>query len=301
MKQFLFIKSSTESVALPASSFSRIEYTSDTTVSLFFETTKSGKNATTVVVLSVTSGKANDVVKSISSLVANSNRTVHEYNDVSDSFFTSNVTGVSSITTTEEPTITGADGADGNNGQGVPTGGAAGTTLIKSSATDYDTEWSSKFTQVYNLNFFDDIATSKHYLPWKDINEQTLNYQDESALLVPFDGRIVSISLNITSLSADGDITIGIETKPTGLSPFSGANWTIEETETLSATSTDDFHTFHFVFDNASHFEAGDSVALSIQSSVDIMGNSYIYVVGVVEFDKSSSLGATSTEHDTNP
>lgn len=160
---------------------------------------------------------------------------------------------------------------------------------------------SNKITQVFNMNFFDDLSTFKHYLPWKDINEQTLNYQDESAFLMPFDGRIVSISINVTALSASGNITMGVETKPTGLSPFSGANWTIEETEVLSVTATDDNHTFHFVFDNASHFEAGDFVALSVQCSTDVMTNSYVYATAVVEYDTSSSLGSSSTEHDSNP
>jgi hypothetical protein len=436
----------------------RVEYTSDTTVSLFFDTTKAGKGATTVVVLSVTSGTANDVVKSIASTVANSNRSVFEYNDVSDSFFTPNVTGVSSITTTEEPTITGADGADGVDGVdgvGVPAGGSQFQLLRKVNGDDYNTEWdyadrvtlevrfdeavskgdplyitgfntgqnrttvakadasdsakmpsiglafadyslndngqattigslddvntqtapndfqegdvlyvnsgggltnvkptgtnliqnvgkvsrrqsvngqivvmaigrsndlpnlsegkywvggandvpteSSTLTHVYLMNFFDDLNTTKHWLPWKDINEQTFNYQEESAMLMPFDGRIRSISLKSSSLSADGDITIGVETIPTGSNVFSGANWTIEETETLSATSTDDHHTFHFVFDNAQHFEAGDSVAISIQTSIDMTGNGYWYATTIVDFDTSSDLGSTSTEHEVNP
>ena len=424
MKQFLFIKSSTDVVALPASALTRTEYTSDTSVSLFFETTKSGKNATTVVVLSVTSGKAGDVVRAITSKLSTSGKTIFVYDDVKDDFFTSNVTGISSITTTEEPTITGADGVDGEDAggevlldvrfdeavsKGDPlyiTGYNAGQsriTVAKADASDSDKmpsiglayadgaqssngqaitigslidvdtssfsvgnvvyvasgggltntkptgsnliqnagkvgrsnvnngeivvmaigrsndlpnlsegkywvgnssgvpEESSKFTQVYNLNCFDDFATSKHYLPWKDINEQTLNYQDESSFLMPFDGRIVSMAVSITSITAAGDITVGIETKPTGVSPFGFANWTIEETETLSAALTSDYHTFHFVFDNASHFEAGDLVALSIQTSVDIMGNSYVYANVVVEYDKSSTLGSTSTEHESNP
>lgn len=73
-----------------------------------------------MVVLSVVSGKASDAVTSISLISANSNRTVYEYNDVTNAFFTSNVTGISSITTTEDPVTTqvgpegpaGADGAD---------------------------------------------------------------------------------------------------------------------------------------------------------------------------------------------
>lgn len=301
MKQFLFIKSATDVVALPASALLKTEYTSDTSVSLFFKTTKSGKDATTVVVLSVVSGKAPDVVANISANAGGSVNLILT-DDVNNVFPSAHITGISSITTTEEPTITGADGANGTNGQGVPTGGAAGTTLIKSSATDYDTSWSSKFTQVYNMNFFDDLSTLKHYMPWKDINEQSQNYQDESAFLMPYDGRIVSVSLKISSVTADGDITIGIESLPTGSNPFVfPGDWTIEETEVMSATSTDDHHTFHFVFSNASHFEAGDTVALTIQNSVDITGTSYIHATAIVEWDTSANLGSSSTEHDTNP
>ena len=182
--------------------------------------------------------------------------------------------------------------ADGSAGQVLKTDGSGNLSFG---------DRSNKITQVFNMNFFDDIATTKHYLPWKDINEQTLNYQDESAFLMPFDGRIVSVSLKITSLTGSGDITVGVETVPTGSNIFVGGSWTVEETETLSATATDDHHTFHFVFDNASHFEAGDSVALTMQTPVDIMGNSYIYVTAVVEWDTSSTLGSSSTEHESNP
>jgi len=134
MKQFLFIKSSTESVALPASSLSRIEYTSDTTVSLFFETTKSGKNATTVVVLSVTSGKANDVVEHVTNSVPNAKRPVLKYDDSADYFYSPNVTGISSITTTEGPAET------------ILSGGEEGEVLTKNTSTDYDVSWQDVHT-----------------------------------------------------------------------------------------------------------------------------------------------------------
>ena len=151
------------------------------------------------------------------------------------------------------------------------------------------------------MNFFDDLGTTRHYLPWKDINEQTTIYQEEAAMLMPYDGKIKSVSLKSSSLSADGDITLRVHTMPTGSNIFVGSSWTEEESETLSATSTDDHHTFHFVFDNAQHFEAGDSVTLSIQNSADITGNGYWYVTTIVEFDTSNGLGSSSTEHDTNP
>lgn len=113
MKQFLFIKTATDVVALPASALLRTEYTSDTSVSLFFDTTKSGKGATTVVVLSVNSGKASEVIKRIVGTTASASKSVLVYDGVNDDFSVFDVTGISSITTTEEPTITGADGTDG--------------------------------------------------------------------------------------------------------------------------------------------------------------------------------------------
>ena len=100
-------------MALPASALLRTERTSDTSVSLFFETTKSGKNATTVVVLSVSSGKANDVINRVAGNMSAGNKSLFIYDDVNDQFSVAGVTGISSITTTEEPTITGADGTDG--------------------------------------------------------------------------------------------------------------------------------------------------------------------------------------------
>jgi len=160
---------------------------------------------------------------------------------------------------------------------------------------------STTFLQVYSQGFFDDIATTKHYLPFKDINEQTTLYQEEAAFLMPFDGRVKSVSLKTTSLTADGNFTVGINTIPTGSNVFSGSNWTEQENEVLAATSTDDNHTFHFVFDNAKHFDAGDSCTISLQASADITGNGYWHVTTVVEFDTANDLGSSSTEHDSTP
>ena len=129
MKQFLFIKSATDVVALPASALLRTEYTGDTSISLFFETTKAGKNATTVVVLSVDSGKSLDAIKSLSERVL-AGVSLILFDDVRDSFASKFVTGISSITTTEGPAET------------VPSGGGAGEFLKKTSGTDYDVEWS---------------------------------------------------------------------------------------------------------------------------------------------------------------
>lgn len=133
-RQFLFIKSATESIALPVDSFSHAEYTSDTTVTLYFDAKRSGKDATVAVVLTVSSGNANTVITSITNQVATGNAPVMKYDDVTDAFYTKNVEGITSITTTEGPA------------QLVPSGGAEGEVLTKDSATDYDVSWQDVHT-----------------------------------------------------------------------------------------------------------------------------------------------------------
>ncbi len=185
-------------------------------------------------------------------------------------------------------------GEDGTDGQVLKTDGSGNLSFASAGA-------STTLTQVYSQSFFDDISTIPHYLPFKDINEQGQLYQEEAAMLMPFSGRIKSISLKSTSLTGNGDLTLRVNTIGTGSSVFNGAGWTIEESEVLPVTSTDDNHTFHFVFDNAQHFEAGDLCTASIQASADISGNGYWHVTTIVEFDTSNNLGTTSTEHETNP
>jgi len=159
----------------------------------------------------------------------------------------------------------------------------------------------AKFKQVYLQNFLDDISTTKHYLPFKDINEQTTVYQEEAAMLMPYDGRIESVSIRVSGLTGAGNFTVGIHTRETGVSQFSASTWTTEEEEVLAFTATDDYHTFHFVFDDASHFEAGDLCSISLQASSDPSGSIYVYVTTVVEFDTSTTLGQSSANLGSNP
>lgn len=45
----------------------------------------------------------------------------------------------------------GANGQNGTNGQGVPTGGTTGQILIKTSNTDYDTQWKSLPSKTHSV------------------------------------------------------------------------------------------------------------------------------------------------------
>ena len=184
---------------------------------------------------------------------------------------------------------------DGSTGQFMKTDGAGNLSFATVTTTT--------LTQVYSQSFFDDISTLKHYLPFKDINEQSQVYQEEAAMLMPFDGRIKSVSLKGSQVAnaSGGNLTVGIETLPVGDSIFSASNWNAQETEVLAFGSADSNHVFHFVFDNAKHFDAGESCSISLQASADPGSNTYWHVTTIVEFDTTNNLGASSTEHETTP
>lgn len=164
---------------------------------------------------------------------------------------------------------------------------------------------STTLTQIYNQSFIDDIADVIHYLPFKDINEQTTIYQEEAAFFMPFNGRIKQITIRVSNqIDNAGNFTVGVHTCPIGANQFTAANWTEEETEVLAFDGTsqgDDYHAFHFVFDNAQHFEAGDMCTISLQASVDPGTSSYYYVTTIVEFDTTNGLPSSSTVLATNP
>ena len=135
-RNFLFIKSTTESTVIPVDSFSHAEYTSDTTVTVYFDAKRGGKDATIAVVLTVSSGKANDVITRLTNQITSGKADIMRY-DASSSpgkFHTTDVTGITSISTVEDPVAA-------LTGQGVEPGGSTGQVLAKASSDDYDTEW----------------------------------------------------------------------------------------------------------------------------------------------------------------
>lgn len=189
---------------------------------------------------------------------------------------------------------------DGSNGQVLTTNGSK--TLSWTTASGGG---SSTLTQVFTQSFLDDIATTTHYLPWKDINEQTTVYQEEAAFVMPYDGKIKQVTIRVaTQVDNAGNFTVGVYSCPIGTSIFSQANWTLEESEVLAfngGSQADDHHAFHFVFDDAKHFDAGDAVSIGLRASVDPGTNSYWYVTTVIEWDTTNGLGSSSTELTTNP
>ena len=150
--------------------------------------------------------------------------------------------------------------------------------------------------QVFPTNFIDDIGTSEVFLPIHGTTfEQSTVYQDDVALVAPCDGRVVSVTLSMMSVTGNSDVNIRVYSRAPDDSGTSLANWTLEETEEVAVDSNDDNHVIHFGFSNAKHFESTEKFAISIQADSDIMGNTYVYATTVIEWDYSTLLGASAT------
>ena len=217
--------------------------------------------------------------------------TVAFYDDAGDNF-----TALRAADTLSADTVFHLPSADGSAGQFLKTDGSGNLSFGAATSTT--------LTQVYSQSFLDNIGTTKHYLPFKDINEQTTIYQEEAAMFMPFDGKVRSVSIRIPAITGtSGNMTIGVHTMNTGgTGLFSSAAWTTEETETVAVATTDDHRSIHFVFDNAQHFEAGDLLTISIQCSTSLFGGSkYVYVSTILDYDTSNTMPSTSQVLSSNP
>ena len=141
MKQFLFVLSATESYTIPASSFKYAQYLSNTTVALYFNIWRNGVEGSATVTLTVTSVKANDVVSAIASQVGNSNTSVFRYDAVNSKYFTTNVTGITSVAAT-----TGSGGFNLLDGDGTSVLIDLGKEVKVVEGTGIDVDWTDTST-----------------------------------------------------------------------------------------------------------------------------------------------------------
>ena len=148
----------------------------------------------------------------------------------------------------------------------------------------------AKQREIYFNNFEDKIGTSKVYIPLISALEQSSPGLEEACFLAPCDGRIVSVTVRPHIISSGSNCTVTVDVSTMGLnaSSLTTSNWVAEESKQHTMQGTDDYHAFHYVFDNAKHFESGELVALGIQSNVAPDSGPYTmywYVSTVVEYD----------------
>ncbi len=346
MKQFLFIRRSSEIYTIPTSALKIVEYTSDTSVSLRFETHKDGKEATTVVTLSVTSGKAADVISAISSQVASSSAAVFTYDDINDTFFTQNVTGISSIVvTTTTDSVAGTnvtsvgetggtkflreDGDGTCSFQAVPTGTPT-TVTVAGESTDttcfplfvtngtgdlgpktnnnltfnsntgdltVNGSLTAKTMHFISCTFFDDIGTTKHYLPLNGPpNEQASDGNSYTDFLCPCNIVVKSVIVKLPAVTTgSGNLTISVEKTEINTTP--GSTPTSVESETLAIADSDDNHVAYFNFDNAA-VEVGANLQIGIQSDGDLSSSQNFHTNVIIEMDWSTRYTGSSSVKD---
>ncbi len=153
----------------------------------------------------------------------------------------------------------------------------------------------SKSFQQFNLSFQDDISNIQHYLSWRDQYEtSTSNFADfvDTNYLVPANGKVKCVYMRVGSRASSRTMTVRVYSQNAGFMQ----GQVLQEAEAASISSTSDFEVFAFYFDNTEHFQAGDSIKISVQDSGD-SGNNQVYnVTAVLEFDYTQMGRTTSGE-----
>jgi len=151
-----------------------------------------------------------------------------------------------------------------------------------------------KQLHVITSNFYDDIVTTKHYVPisTQSTSEQTSDGNTVTDFLVPCSLKVKEVMVKLpNTTTGSGDLTVGIETANIGSNP---AIKSIVETETVAVTSSNDNHIVHFMFDDTTHATIGQNLSITIKSSADLSGFQTWYVTTILEFDLATRYTGSS-------
>jgi len=155
----------------------------------------------------------------------------------------------------------------------------------------------AKTIQCFSTNFFDDIGTTKHYVPLstQSTSEQVSDGNTFVDFLAPCDLSIREVMLKLpASTTGSGNITAGIETSNIGSTPVTKSS---VETETVAVTSSNDNDIVHFRFDETTHATLGQNVAVTIQSDTDLSSSQNWYVNVIMELDwNTMHTGSSSVQ-----
>lgn len=155
----------------------------------------------------------------------------------------------------------------------------------------------AKTIQCFSANFFDDLGTTKHYVPLSTQSTSELTSDGNTIVdfLAPCDLSIREVMLKLpASTTGSGDITAGIETSNIGSTPTTKSS---VETETVSVTSSNDNDIVHFRFNETTHATLGQNVSVTIQSDTDLSSSQNWYVNVIMELDwNTMHTGASSVQ-----
>ena len=153
--------------------------------------------------------------------------------------------------------------------------------------------------QSYHHNIYDDIGTTKIYLPTssQSTGEQGTANSVYVPLLAPASGKLLTVVVRVPASyapSSDATITIGFEKQEIG--GAIGSAWTSVETEAVVIAADQDANVVHYTFDSAT-FSVGEIVGLTIQSDVDPGGSLTWVISSVMEYNWSTQYSGSSAIH----
>tara|TARA_R110000787_G_scaffold278082_1_gene387688 strand:+ start:777 stop:2654 length:1878 start_codon:yes stop_codon:yes gene_type:complete len=137
-----------------------------------------------------------------------------------------------------------------------------------------------------SCGYFDDISTYIHYLPLNGApTEQGSEGNSYTDWIAPCAVTVLSVQLRFNSfyddIDTDANLTMTVWKDPVG----SFAKTSVES-ETVAVNVEDDNDIIHFLFDGAS-IAKGEAMKISIQSDVDITGNTNTFATVVLLMDWS--------------
>lgn len=161
-----------------------------------------------------------------------------------------------------------------------------------------------KTRNVYNANFVADLGTTEYFVPLSTNVETTQAHQEEAAMLMPYDGRLVNVMFRTNSDIAHSDATLTVKlykcaanVNAQGVGNFAAVG--TAATHTIQAG--DDHHVFNFACNADNTFSHTDLVAVSVQSNVDMHSSAkFVYCTVIFEYDLNTEL-TTTTEYDSTP
>ena len=143
---------------------------------------------------------------------------------------------------------------------------------------------------IIGVGFYDNLNTTRHYLPFYSTNETTANTVDDVNLVATHDGRFNNIVLRTDSgIAGSGTITITaykVRTLSTTLQ--------LVEQVVLSVTSADNRKALAFVFSNTSTYQKGERLLIAIQCGAGVSTASRYW------YGSLMLTNTTGTEYDTS-
>lgn len=177
----------------------------------------------------------------------------------------------------------------------IELGHISDTTISRKSAGVMEVEGKeivtlNKVRQAFNMNFYDNINTSEHWLSWRDQYESSSITGDtvDTEMVCPANGRVVAIMGKFGSLYYNITRTYTVYKQTSGYP-------SAVEVEGTTVTSGDDYDRFIWYFDDDKHFDAGDVLKISVKDDGFGTGSTGIYMVTVVIEWDYTEMGRTDS------